>query len=150
MVQPLDQDDQGEKVPAFARKIRPSLYFQLPLLIIDGLAPTMYTRKMEKPSPRSWDWLSAGLLFLLIQVAGARLVTTNWAPYLYFVEILAGYGAILGLALGASRYRRRAVIWFVIDYSAVVLPWQMSAIADPKLPFWDRLVQVSHILFTAL
>jgi transglutaminase-like putative cysteine protease len=105
---------------------------------------------MEKSSARPWDWLSAGLLFLLVQVAAARLVTTNWAPYLYFAEVLAGYGTVLGLALGASRYPRRTVIWFVIDYTVVLLPWQLAGNADNRLLLWDRLVHVSRILFTAL
>jgi transglutaminase-like putative cysteine protease len=105
---------------------------------------------MEKSSARPWDWLSACLLFLLIQVAAARLVTTNWAPFLYFTEKLAAYGTILGLALGTSRYVRRTVIWFVIDYTVVLLPWQMTGIVDARTPFWDRIVAVSGILFTAL
>lgn len=110
----------------------------------------MYTQYMEKPHTRAVDWLSDGLLFLLIQVAAARLVITDWAAYLYFCETLAALGTILGVALGASRYGRRAVIWFVIDYSLVLLPWQMTAAADADLPFADRFLNIGGILLQAL
>ena len=52
----------------------------------------MYTHNMESPSARHWDWISAGLLFLLLQMPAARLVTTDWAPFLYWTETMAGRG----------------------------------------------------------
>jgi transglutaminase-like putative cysteine protease len=105
---------------------------------------------MEKAPARDADWLSAGLLFLLIQVAAARLVITNWAAYLYFAETLAALGTVLGLALGASRYGRRAVVWFVIDYTLALLPWQMTAAAKTDLSFSDRFLSIGGILLQAL
>ncbi len=110
----------------------------------------MYTQYMERPPARQADWLSAGLLFLLIQVAAARLVITNWAAYLYFAEALAALGTVLGLALGASRYGRRAVLWFAIDYTLALLPWQMTAAAGDNLSFSDRFLNVGGILLQAL
>ncbi|MBI3738307.1 MAG: hypothetical protein HY258_04605, partial [Chloroflexi bacterium] len=101
---------------------------------------------MEKsPAPR-WDWLSAGLLFLLIQSAAARLVTTDWAPFLYFASILAAFGTVIGLALGASQYKQRAVIWFVIDYTLAILPWQMTNAVAKDLPFADRFLNIGRVL----
>jgi transglutaminase-like putative cysteine protease len=104
---------------------------------------------MQKVSARRADWLSAVLLFLIIQVAAARLVTTDWAPYLYFSEILAALGTILGMALGKSQFKRRLVIEFVIGYSAIVLPWQLVKIADKNLELRDRLISVGQILYAA-
>ena len=88
---------------------------------------------MEKSLLRRWDWLSGWLFFMLIQVAAARLVTTDWTKYLYFAETLAALGTFLGLALGASQYTRRIVIWFVIDYTLLVVPWQITNAADINL-----------------
>ena len=104
---------------------------------------------MEKTSRRDWDWLSAVLLFFLIQVAAARLVTTNWTPFLYFAETLAAFGSALGLLLGTSRFGRGAVVWLTIGYSVVVLPWQMTGLVTDKL-FLDRLEHAGAILLTSL
>ncbi|MBI2758652.1 MAG: hypothetical protein HYX49_08220 [Chloroflexi bacterium] len=105
---------------------------------------------MQKTSARAWDWLSASLLFLIIQVAAARLVTADWTSYLYFAEILSAFGTALGLALGISRFRRGAVIWLVIGYSLIVLPWQMIKTMDQKLSILNQLISVSKILFVSL
>jgi len=100
---------------------------------------------MEKSPGREWDWVSAGLLFLLLQVAAARLVTTEWAPYLYWTETLVGFGSILGLALGSSRFRRGTVLVLAAGYTATVLPWQLTrSVTDDYL--LDRLSRVGGIL----
>ena len=101
----------------------------------------MYTQGVEQTPARNWDWLTGILLFLLLQVSAARLVTTNWAPYLYFAETLAGFGVILGLALGASRFRRSTAVWLALTYTLMVLPWQMAGAATAKL-LLDRLKEV--------
>ena len=105
---------------------------------------------MQKTSLRTWDWLSATLLFLIIQVAAARLVTTDWTSYLYFAEILAAFGTMLGLALGISRFQRRAVIWLVIGYTLVMLPWQLTRAMDEDLSKMDQLASLNRVLFASL
>ena len=104
---------------------------------------------MPKTSFRAWDWLSAALLFFMIQVAAARLVTTDWTAYLYFAEILAAFGTVLGLALGISRLQRRAVIWLAIGYTLVMLPWQWIKAMDQELSILDQLTSVNKILFVS-
>ncbi len=110
----------------------------------------MYTLSMKRAFFRGGDWLEAGLLFLLLQVASARLVTTGWAPYLYFAESITALGTILGLALGISRHTRRIVIWFVIDYTVVLLPWQMTGAIEARMNFWDKITTVTGRLWLAL
>ncbi len=105
---------------------------------------------MQNSSRRAWDWLSATLLFLIIQVAAARLVTTDWTAYLYFAEILAVFGTALGLALGISRFQRHTVIWLAIGYTLVLLPWQMIKAMDQDLSIMDQLVSVNKILLVSL
>src|SRR5258708_36119632 len=94
------------------------------MFAIDGLAAIMYPQEMERPSARSWDWLSAGLLFLLIQVTAGRLVLTEWTSFLYFTETLAALGAALGLALGYSRSNSVTVVLRAMDQTMFILPWQ--------------------------
>jgi len=105
---------------------------------------------MEPPPAPRWDRLSALLLFLLIQVVAARLVASGWAPYLHFSESLAAAGTLLGLALGNSRFRRRAVRLFVVNYTLLFFPWQMSAAAEAHLSFPERILQVGDILLTSM
>ncbi len=109
----------------------------------------MYTRNMDRSASRNWDWLSGSLLFLLIQVASARLVITNWAAFLYFSQSLAGVGTILGLALGASRFGRRSVIWVTIVYTAILLPFQIVGAVTDKL-YADQLTHLARILLISL
>src|SRR5512135_550876 len=100
---------------------------------------------MEKAPGRNWDWFTAVTLFLLMQIGAARLVTTNWAPNLYFTESLAATGTLLGLALGASRFTRKALVSLSVAYTLVVVPWQISEAAENKL-LLDRLGSVGSIL----
>ncbi len=104
---------------------------------------------MDKPDVRAWDWLSACLLFLLIQVAAARLVTTDWTPLLYFVETIAALGTVIGLALGASRFGRGLVLALAIGYTATLLPWQIAGTFDDEL-FPDRLGHAGEMLSISL
>jgi len=100
---------------------------------------------MKRSPTREQDWISAGLLFLLLQIAAARLVTTGWAPNLYWTETLAGFGTILGFALGSSRFRRGTVLVLATGYTAAVVPWQLTrSVTDDLL--LDRLVRVGGIL----
>lgn len=101
---------------------------------------------MERASAHHWDWLSGILLFLLLQISAARLVVTNWAPYLYFAETLAALGIMLGLAIGASRFRAGVSFWLSVAYTIVVVPWQYSGAADDKLGLLDRLEKVGGAL----
>ena len=98
---------------------------------------------------RNWDWLSASLLFLLIQVACARLVTTNWATFLYFAQALAALGTILGLALGASRFGRRSMVLLLAGYTVVLLPLQLTGAVTDKNTL-DQLAHVGRILLISL
>jgi len=104
---------------------------------------------MEKRAVRQWDWTSAGLLFLLLQVAAARLVTTNWAPFLYFAETLASFGTVLGLMLGVSRFGRRAVFLLAGAYTLLLVPWRIaSAFTEEHL--LDRLAREGETLLIGL
>ena len=104
---------------------------------------------MEKSPQQDWDWFSAFVLFVMLQVVTARLVTTNWAPFLYFTETLAGLGTMLGLALGASRFQARTAATLAAVYTLFVVPWQLtSAVKDDLL--LDRFGHLGQILLISL
>ena len=107
---------------------------------------------MEKSSTHDWDWLSAGLLFLMLQATAGRLVIANWAPFLYFASILAALGTILGLALGTSRFNQSRVTWLAIDYTLMVLPWQWTVAvqSDINISFRDQLHMIASRLAIAV
>jgi len=94
------------------------------------------------PLRRAWDWPSAILLFFLLQTAAARLVITDWTPFLFFTQTLSAFGVVLGLALGYSAFSRRAVTWLALLYSVVILPWQMTLAVDAEAPFLERLASI--------
>jgi len=86
----------------------------------------MYTQNPMRSADRKWDWLAAVLFFAMTQVAAARLVMTEWTPYLYWTETLAAAGTILGLALGVSRLGKWRSLFLALGYSLMILPWQAS------------------------
>ena len=104
---------------------------------------------MQKSSAYDWDWLSAGLLFLMLQVAAGRLLIANWAPFLYFAETLTTLGTVLGLALGMSRFKRQMVIWIAIAYTVIVLAWQWIAVVQSDTNFRERLSIIASRLAIA-
>lgn len=108
----------------------------------------LYTGSV-KNEPREWDWFSACVLFVLLQAVTARLVTTNWAPFLYFSETVVALGSILGLALGASRFSGRAASILAIAYSLMVVPWQLSSAESEDL-LLDRLSHLGRDLLVSL
>ncbi len=81
---------------------------------------------MKQEETTFWDWFAALLTVVVVFTAAARLAATNWVPNLTVVETLTLYGALLGLALGASKFGRRTTRWMVFAYTAILLPWQLS------------------------
>ena len=125
----------------FFRKARRK---NLPDLAIDAQLRSLYTQRMGEVSipRRSWDWPSAILVLLLIQVSAARLVMTSWAPFLFFTQTLAAYSVILGLALGYSTFHRRVVTWLALLYTIVIVPWQLVLAIQADAPLLERLASL--------
>src|SRR5688572_10646114 len=96
--------------------------------------------RVDTPPVR--DWSSALLLFLLIQVAAARLVMTGWTPLLFITQTLSAFGTMLGLTLGYSRFSRQVIYLLMIAYSAVLIPWQLTGVVESDLGFGEKLASV--------
>lgn len=119
-------------------------------LRIDGRVLLLYTHCMQTPNVRRLDWISIILLLLMIQTASARLVITRWTDYLIFSQTLAMLGIILGLALGYSQFKRAAVLWLVLGYSIVLIPWQMTLAIEGDVLLSERLASIGGRLLFSL
>jgi transglutaminase-like putative cysteine protease len=102
------------------------------------------------PTRRAWDWPSAVIIFLLLQMAAARLVITDWTPYLFFTQTLSAFSVVLGLALGYSTFGKRTIRWLILLYSLVILPWQLTLAVDAEAPFLERLASIGGRLWFSL
>lgn len=94
----------------------------------------------DKTIKRNWDWLSVILLILTMEVAAARLVATLWTKELSLVLVVTFLGTVLGLALGASKYRRLWVILLATAYGVIIIPWQLGITLESKMRWNDRLI----------
>ena len=103
-----------------------------------------------KLDSRRLDWPSAILIIFLSQVAAGRLAITKWTDFLYFAQTLAVMGAVLGLALGYSQFKRKAVLWLTLGYSIVLIPWQMTLAIDEDVQLSERLLSVGGRLLFSL
>ncbi len=82
---------------------------------------------MEKSPSRWWDLPSAALYLLAILFSAWRLIVTDWTENLGSVASLAFIGALVGLALGASRFGKRGVRLLAWGYTLALLPRQLIA-----------------------
>jgi len=104
---------------------------------------------MKDNLSRRWNWPSFFLLLLMLQVATARLVITRWTEHLFFAQTFAALGLILGLALGLSHFKRKAVFLLTLGYSVVLIPWQFSLVIEDEL-FSARLASVGGRVYFSL
>ena len=96
----------------------------------------LYTQTMEiSPAPGSvnqrssndhlLDWRAALLAIAIVEISSARLVVTEWTPFLYFTQTMGFVGLIVGLALGYSNFSRQTVIRLAVGYTLVLIPIQL-------------------------
>ncbi len=104
---------------------------------------------MEKSSTttRWWDWASVALLFLLLEIVASRLVATNWTPYLYLAQTSTYIAFVVGMALGYSRFSRRASQWLSFLFLILMLPLQWTLMIDQNVSLEGQLLSVAGRLF---
>ena len=96
-----------------------------------------------KPAPtRLWDFPSALLLTLALMAAAQRLVTTSWAPGLGIVLVFTLLGGCLGMALGVSNFKPRAVTWLAIGYSLALIPLVTGGMLYHQTPWLERMASL--------
>ncbi len=97
----------------------------------------------EKKKPlRWWDWSSAILLLLILQIAATRLVATKWTDHLSLIQIVTLIATLLGLALGQSIFSRKVALIFTIAYALCIIPWQFGLTMEAGIGWIERLVSL--------
>ncbi|MGQ9804372.1 MAG: DUF4129 domain-containing transglutaminase family protein [Anaerolineae bacterium] len=101
---------------------------------------------------RWWDGPAALLLVMALLTASGRLVATNWTDHLLQTQTLVFLGALVGLALGQSRFRPGVALLFALAYGIFFIPWQLghSLTAPDNVTWADRLMMLSDRLQVAL
>ena len=89
---------------------------------------------------RSWDWISGLIVLFLVGVVAARLSVTNWSPSLWMMDILAFFGVILGLMLGASKFKPRTVFLISAAYTFFFLLWQLGLSLSQEVQWSDKML----------
>lgn len=105
---------------------------------------------MNPARTRFWDFSSALLLALAVQVAGQRLAATSWTSSLGTASLLALAGTALGLALGWSRFRRATVGLTSLLYTLVLVPFLLAGVLYPDVPWLERMASLSGRLGQAI
>jgi len=104
----------------------------------------------QNTNNRLWDWRAALLALVIVEISGARLAGTEWAPYLSFTQTMGGIGVLLGLALGYSRFSRQAVLRLTAGYTLTLLPAQLLVAVEKTGWLWQDLLTLLDRLFISL
>jgi transglutaminase-like putative cysteine protease len=120
----------------------------------------LYTQKMETSSEHNadrhlsnshlWDWRAALLTIAIVEISSARLVATEWAPFLYFTQSMGFIGAVLGLALGYSKFPRQTVIRLAAGYTLLLIPAQLLSASERTDWLWRDITTLFNRLFISL
>ncbi|MEW5829025.1 MAG: hypothetical protein AB1846_09070, partial [Chloroflexota bacterium] len=105
---------------------------------------------MDTRPERQWDWLLAILYLLIILITAGRLTITDWLPDLNIVRKLAWQGALLGMLLGHSRFKRRTVTFLAIGYSLVSLAGALGSVIGTDVELKERLLSLGGRLLFAI
>ena len=106
--------------------------------------------KLHLKHSRWWDWAAVGLLFVLLQTVAARLVATNWTPFLYLIQTFTYMGFVVGTALGYSHFKRGTVRWLTFIYMLIMLPLQWTLIIDQQASLEEQFASVAGRLFFSM
>jgi len=99
---------------------------------------------------RWWDLLAALLLMAALITASTRLAATRWTEHLTIVENITFLGAILGLALGQSRFSPSISRLFGLAYGLFLIPWQLGSILGEGIEWSERLLRMSNRLLITI
>jgi transglutaminase-like putative cysteine protease len=114
----------------------------------------LYTQAVKKlpqtPPKHWWDWTSIVLLYILLQVAAARLVVTEWTTFLDLIQGFTALGFVIGAALGYSALPMRTARWLSFFYMLILLPLQWTLVIPEEVPLEEKLVSVAGRLLYSI
>jgi transglutaminase-like putative cysteine protease len=105
---------------------------------------------MNRAPDRIWDLPSAAILILVLLSTSEGLYTTQWAPGLGTAILLTLIGAVLGLALGFSQFKRAAVFWLSFGYSVPIVMLVLGWILYGSISWIVRIADLSMRLANSL
>jgi transglutaminase-like putative cysteine protease len=104
---------------------------------------------MRKSSgiPRWWDWTAVAMLFILLQTAATRLVTTAWTPFLFITQTVTPMGFVIGAASGYTIFSHRTTRWLTFLYMLILLPLQWMRVIDQTVSLEEQWMSMTGRLF---
>jgi transglutaminase-like putative cysteine protease len=105
---------------------------------------------MNRTSSRLWDFPSAAFLILILLTCSQRLYATHWARGLGTAIALTLIGGVLGLALGRSKFKRGAVLWFSFGYSVPFVVLVLGWILYGEISWMERVADLGSRLTYSL
>ncbi len=105
---------------------------------------------MKISANRWWDWTAVIVFLAALLTVAFRLSDTKWTEDLNIVITLTILGAILGLALGLSRFHRWIATLIGLGYTLAIYPWQMTKVIHGEVAFGEKLASVGGRLWTSL
>ena len=98
---------------------------------------------MDTSSKRSLDIWSTLIILAAIILSASRLVITNWTSNLDIILNLTIMGAVLGIALGQSKFSSNLVRVMALAYTLFVIPWIFGSALMPSVEWRDRLASLA-------
>jgi transglutaminase-like putative cysteine protease len=105
---------------------------------------------MNRTPARLWDFPSAAFLILILLTCSQRLYATHWARGLGTAIFLALIGIVLGIALGISNFKRRAVIWLTFGYSIPIVILVLDWLLYGEISWMERISDLGSRLIYSL
>jgi transglutaminase-like putative cysteine protease len=105
---------------------------------------------MNRTPLRRWDFPAAALVFFILLTCSQRLYATRWAHGLGTAVFLALVGAMLGLALGTSQFKRGSVLWLTFGYSVPLNILALGWLMYDGIPWIERLADLGDRLVYSL
>ena len=99
-------------------------------------------KKRHSTQTRWWDLTAAFLLIAILTTAAGRLVATRWIEHLSIIHTMVFLAALLGLALGWSRFSGFLAVVFGVAYGLITIPWQLGLVLDYAAPWHVRLAHL--------
>ncbi|MEN4011942.1 MAG: transglutaminase domain-containing protein [Bellilinea sp.] len=103
------------------------------------LTKVLYTKNMLTNEKRWWDILSAVLLLSALITVAYRLADTKWTDNLNLVIGLTFIAAVLGFALGYSRFSSQVVGLFGFLFTIFFVTWQLAELTPDDYIWLERL-----------